>query len=215
MYMSITETILSKEQPRKIGKAINATTIYVPSEVEEYLRVGDSITLNAVIVGDQLKLTLSKPLYNFGIADVARLSDETGFKTNYCGTLGGVTTFESVKDDLTLSYTQDRIDIIQPAYVTVSKKLTNVDYGTYEDILLRASKMKKKFDVIVSPDGDIDIIRAIRDPERYKITRKKAFEMIKKGGHKVGMSVTCRLNSKNNGIEEITDFIAASSKLNF
>ena len=210
---SMTETVLVKEESQKNEKD-HLIAISVPGKIKEYLRLGDSITLDAVIVENQLKLTLTKLIYNFGIADVAKLSDEAGFKTEYNSTQDGITVFASHKDDLTLSYTQYRRDIIQPAHVVVSKKLANVDYDAYEDISLRASKMKNKFNVTVRPDGDIDVIRVIRDPKRYKLTRKKAFNLIEKGGHKAGMVVTCRLNSKNNSIEEIKDFIAESAKLN-
>ncbi len=214
MYMSATETILAKEKSRMTGKTVNATTVHVPSEIQEYLGVGDSITLDAVVAGNHLKLTLTKPLYNFGIDDVVKLSGEAGFKTKYNDPSGGVTAFESIKDDLTISYTQYRRDCIRPADVSVSKTLANVDYDAYEDISRRASKMKKEFNVIVMPEGDTDVFRVLSVPEQYKLTRKKAFKLLENTGKKIGVSVVGRFDSKNNSIEEIKYFIAELPKLN-
>ena len=214
MYMSITETVLAKEKSRMTGNTVNATTVYVPSEIKEYLGVGDSITLDAIIAGNQLKLALSKPLYNFGIDDVVKLSDEAGFKTEYLTASSGVTVFSSIKDDLTIKYEQYRRDVIRPATVAVLKSLENVDYDAYEDISLRASRMKKKFDVIVMPEGDAGVFRVLDNPKQYKLTRKKAFRLLEGAGKKIGMSVVCRFDSKNDSIEEIKNFIDESAKLN-
>lgn len=211
---SVSETVLVKEKPKKIGKTGNTAAIYVPSEVKEYLRIGDNITLDVVIVGNQLKFVVSKPLYNFGIVDITKLSAEQGFKIEYHKTVGDVTVLEATKDNLTLSYTQNRGDGIQPAHVIVSKKLTSVNYNTYDNISSLASKLKKKFDVIVRPEGDLDAINVLKEPKHYKLTKEKAFKLLEKSGKKVGVSITCRFDSKKNNIEEIKNFIDELSKLN-
>jgi hypothetical protein len=211
---SVSETVLVKDKPKKIGKTGNTAAIYVPSEVKEYLRIGDNITLDVVIVGNQLKFVVSKPLYNFGIVDIQKLSADGGFKTDYHKMVGDVTVFEATKDNLTLSYTQNRGDGIQPAHVIVSKKLTSINHNKYDNILSLASKLKKNFDVVVRPEGDLDAINVLKEPKRYKLTKEKAFTLLEKAGKKVGTSITCRFDSKKNNIEEIKNAIDELSKLN-
>lgn len=211
---SVSETVLVKELSRKIGKTGNTAAIYVPSEVKKYLQIGDSITLDVIIEGNKLKFVVSKPLFNFGIADIQRLATRHRFKTEYYKTVGDVVVFEAAKGNLTLSYTQNRGDGIHSAYVIVSKKLTSVNYNTYDNISSLASKLKKKFDVIVRPEGDLDAINVLKEPKRYKLTKEKAFKLLEKSGKKVGMSITCRFDSKKNNVDEIKNSIDELSKLN-
>ena len=74
----------------------------------------------------------------------------------------------------------------------------------------RAKKLKKEFDVITLPEGDLNTINLLKDPKRYKLTEKKAIESLRKSGRKVGVSVTVRFNSMKNTLDQIT---SALSKL--
>ena len=78
---SVPETVLVRQKSRTVGRTGNTAAIYVPREIKEYLGKGDRITFDAVIKGNILKLVICKQLYNFDIADVHKISDQCGFKT--------------------------------------------------------------------------------------------------------------------------------------
>lgn len=207
------ETVLVQETLKKIEKAGDTAAINVPSEVREYLDEGDEITLRVTIKENLLEFLIRKPLYNFGIADVRKISDEHGFKTNYDSTLSGVTVLESTKDNLTLNYTQNREDVVQPAHVAVSKKIPAANHDTYNNVVLWA-RPRKHLDVLIKPDGDLDTINILQDPEYYRLTREKAFKLLTESGKRIGVLAMCRFDSKNNTVDEIKNSIDELSNLN-
>ncbi len=78
-----------------------------------------------------------------------------------------------------------------------------MDYDGYSNVLGMAKKLKKEFDVISLPEGDLDTINLLEDPKRYKLTEKKAIEKLRKIGKKVGVSMTVRFNSKKDTLDQI------------
>lgn len=211
--IDIPETKLIQEMTKKIGKTGNTAAIYIPSKIREYLPIGDEITLNVVIRGNQLEFVIHKMLYNFEVVDMQSVSDERGFEMNYNKTVEDVIVLEAAKGDTTLSYTQNCGDGVQPARVAVSKKITDVDHNTYNNIMLWA-KQRKKLDVVIRPEGDLDTINVLKDPGRYRLTMEKAFNLLKESGKEIGVLVTCRFDSKNNTVEEIKYSIDELSNLN-
>ena len=200
---SVSETVLVRQKSKTIGKTGNTAAIYIPREIKEYVDEGDKITFDAVINGNVLELVICKQLYNFDVADVRKISDKYEFKTEYDKTIGDVTILEATKGDMTLSYAQNRGGHVRPANVIVSKKLTDVNHDVYDGVWSWATRLQEKFDVIVRTEGDIDVINMLKEPKRYKITREKAFNLLKESGKTVGVSITCRFDSKNNTTEEI------------
>lgn len=210
---SVTETVLIKEKVKKIAKTGNTAAIYIPREIKEYLRVGDAITFDVVIKGNNLEITIRKPLHNFGISDVQKMATECHFKTEYHKPVGYVTVLEAAKENVVIGCTHNHKDNMQPAYVTISKKFTDVDYRAYDHISSWATNLEDA-NVAVRVEGDLDAINMLKDPERYKLTQAKAFEKLKGSGKKIGLSVTCRFDGKNNAIKEVRECINKLSGLN-
>ena len=92
---------------------------------------------------------------------------------------------------------------LSPAYVTLSFKKLNLDYDGYEDVLAKVEQLHKKFDVIVRPEGDLDTINLLKDPKRYHLNRKKAIQILKESGRKIGASVNVRFNNKKHTLKDI------------
>ena len=202
-----------KEKIKKIAKTGNTAAIYIPREVKEYVRVGDAITFDAVIRGNNLEITISKPLHNFGIADMQKMAAESKFETEYHKPVGYVAVLEAVREGVVIGCTQNHKDGMQPVYVTISKKFMDVDYRSYDRVLSWAAKSGDD-NVAVRAEGDLDAINMLKDPKRYKLTKVKAFKTLKESGKKVGVSVTYRFDGKNNTIKEVKECIDRLSRLN-
>lgn len=210
----VSETVLVRQKSKTVGKTGNTAAIYVPREIKEYLDTGDRITFDAAIISNVLKIVICKQLYNFDIADVRKLSDRYGFKTEYDKILGDVTVFEATQGDVTLGYTQSRGEHVQPARVAISKKISDINHDMYNRISSWAADMGEKFDdVILRTEGDLDVINMLKEPRRYNLTSEKTFRLLHESGKTVGVSVTCRFESKNNTIREITGCIDELSRL--
>ena len=171
-------TLLEPEE-KTIAKGGNSRIIYLPKETKSYFRVGDKYNIQVLVEGNQLQIILSKPLYKFGLNDIKNLADKYHFKIEYDKNIGDVIVFESVKSNFTLSYTQDRHEGILPASVTLATKFDDLDYRTYEQLTSLTKKFKKKFHVITRPEGDLDTINVLKDPDHYNLNTKKAFELLK------------------------------------
>jgi hypothetical protein len=88
-------------------------------------------------------------------------------------------------------------------YVSFTTKYANLDFKKYSNILTEVKNTKKELDVIARPYGDLDTINVMKDPKHYHLTEKKAFDLLKKSGKKIGMQVTIRFNNKKNTLDEI------------
>lgn len=187
---------------KKIAKSGGAAALYIPKEGKRYFKVGDTVRVEVKVMDGQARLIATKQLTNFGLDGVRELATEFGFKVEYDKSLGDVEVFNAVKEALSLSYTQNLREEVPTAYVTISKKWDNADNETYERIN-RLGKEYVKYRAIVRPEGDLDAINVLKEPERYELDVKKALELLRKSGKKAGWSLALRFDSLNNKIDEI------------
>jgi hypothetical protein len=196
------------EGEKKIARSRKAAVLYIPKEGKRYFRAGDTVKVEVKLIDGQARLIATKQLANFGLDGIRRLADEFGFKVEYAKSLGDVEVFSAVKGDtLSLSYTQNlREEVVPTAYVTISKKWLGADNETYERVT-RLGKDYKKYNGIVRPEGDLDVINLLKEPERYELDVKGALELLRKGGKKAGWSLALRFDSLNNKIDEIRNIL--------
>jgi len=200
---SVTAEIVLEKEQRTISKTGGTLVFYLPSKAREYMKKGDSVDCQLVAKGNKIIMIVTKQLYKFGLIDIKKLANDCKLTIQYDKKLGDVTVFEAIKNNFSLSYTQDRRGKILPANVTLATKLSNVDYSTYERANTLATQLKKKLDVIVRSEGDLDTINILKEPERYKLDIKKAFSLLKKGGKKMGLSIIVRFDNIQNNLDEI------------
>lgn len=198
------------QKMRKVTWSGGGNVIRVPLELKEYVKKGDPIEQSFKIEGKKLIIIAVKSLFNFDIEDIRNAAKGYELTETENKIIGDVQIFQAEKNNISLSFTKNRLEKLSPAYVTVSFKKSDVDYDGYSNILDRAKKLKKEFDVITLPEGDLNTINLLKDPKRYKLTEKKAIESLRKSGRKVGVSVTVRFNSMKNTLDQIT---SALSKL--
>ncbi|HEX9845860.1 MAG TPA: hypothetical protein VGA92_05285 [Candidatus Nitrosotenuis sp.] len=212
--MSSAETIKVVDgQERKIAAGGGSKLFYLPKETGDYLQIGDTIVLSVIIEGNELKIVGTKQLFYFGVKQIRDLIKEFGFETKYDKNVENIVVLDAAKGNLSLNYTQNLHKKIEQAHITVAVELNNVSYGSYKKIS-RLGAQLGKFNVIIRPQGDLDTINLLKDSGHYKLDGKKAFEVLKKAGKKIGVSVVLRFNNKQNEIEDVRAGIVELSKLN-
>jgi len=192
------------QKMRKVTWSGGGNVIRILPELKEYVKKGDSIEQSFKIEGKKLILIAVKSLFNFDIEDIRNAVKGYKLTEIVNKIIGDVQIFQAEKNNISLSFTKNHLEKFSPAYVTVSFKKSDVDYDEYSNVLDIAKKLKKEFDVITLPEGDLDTINLLKDPKRYKLTEKKAIESLRKSGRKVGVSVTVRFNSMKNTLDQIT-----------
>lgn len=197
------ESVLVQKM-RKVSRGGGGNVIRIPSEIKEYVKEGDSIDLTVKIEGKELIIIAVKSLFSFDVEDIRNVAKGYKLTEKENKIIGDVQIFQAEKNSISLSFTKNLLEKLSPAYVTVSFKKSDVDYDGYSNVLDRAKKLKKEFDVITLPEGDLNTINLLKDPKRYKLTEKKAIESLRKSGRKVGVSVTIRFNSMKNTLDQIT-----------
>jgi len=210
----MSQTILVEEKERKVASTGGTVAIYIPREIKEHYKAGEPITVSAKRDGKNLVIMVYKLLFNFDLEDIKSLAEEYSLVEKENRVIGDVQIFQAEKNNISLSYTENILEELPPAYVTASFKLSNLDYDGYSTVSRYAKHLQKKFDVIVRPEGDLDTINLIKDPEYYKLNRKKAINLLRKSGKKVGASITVRFNSKKNNLDEIKTVLSTLKKLN-
>jgi len=210
----MSQTVLVEEKERKVGGTGGSVVIYIPKEIKKHFKAGEPITVSAKREGKNLVIVVYKSLFNFDLEDVRSLAKEYKLTEKENRVIGDVQIFQVEKNNILLSYTENILEELSPAYVTASFKWSNLDYDGYSTVSTYAKQLQKKFDVIVRPEGDLDTINLIKDPEYYKLNRKKAIKLLRKSGKKVGASITIRFNSKKNTLDEIKTVLNTLKKLN-
>ena len=192
-----------EDKKRTISKTGGTAAMYVPKELREFLGVGDSVKITAKIEGNKIVMTVSKSLFNFGLNEVKNLLDNHDFKIKKEETIGDVNIFQADNEDISLSFTKNLFEKTAPSYITVKKSFSNLDFKKYGDVLKKVEKLKDQFDVIMRPEGDLDTVKVLRNPESYKVDIKKAFTVLKNANKKIGFGIVIRLNNKKNRIDEL------------
>jgi len=204
-------TTLVELPNKKITRGGRGAIITLPKEVMSYITVGDHVEFKAIIEGSVIRIIATKLLFNFELSDIKKLIDENKFEIKYENNLDGIIVLDAVKKNFSLTYTQRSGDTILPANVTISTKLSNTDYDTYDHITKLAKK--SNFKMNIRPEGDLDTINVLKDPAYYKLNTKKAFELLQKAKKKLGLSITISFNNKNNTIEEVNAALQELKKL--
>ncbi len=188
---------------RKVTWSGGGNVIRVLPELKEYVKKGDTIEQSFKVDGKKLIIIAVKSLFNFDIEDIRNLANVCKLTGKENEIIGDVQIFRAEKNNISLSFTKNLLEKFSPAYVTVSFKKSNLDNDGYSDVLAKAEKLKKEFDLITLPEGDLDTINLLKDPKRYNLTEKKAIEMLRKAGKKIGVSITVRFNSRENTLDQI------------
>ena len=199
--------ILIDDEKRIISKTGGTAAIYMPKELKEFLGIGDSVKITAKIEENQIVMIVSKPLFNFGLNEIKKLLDNNDFKIKKEETVGDVNIFQANKKDVFFSYTKNLFEKISPSYITVKKIYSNLEFKKYNEIIKKTKKLKEQFDVIVRPEGDLDTVKILREPESYKINVEETFTLLKQADKKIGFSIVIRLNNKKNSIDELKSVI--------
>jgi len=208
------KTIVVEERERKVASSGGTVAVYIPKEIKEYFKPGESITIRAELKGKNLVIVIHKSIFNFEIEDIRNLAKGYKLIETEKKIIGDVQIFQAEKNNISLSYTENLLEEFSPGYVTVSFKWSDLDHDEYNDVFAHAKKFQKEFDVIVRPEGDLDTINILKDPKYYKLDRKKAINLLRKAGKKVGASVTVRFNGKKNTLKEIETLLNMFKKLN-
>src|SRR5206468_4661029 len=118
--------------------------------------------------------------------------------------LGDVLVFEAVKDHTQLSYTQSLREKLAPGYVTITGSFQIPTVDDYKRISGYATKLRKRFDVLVRPEGDLDAINLLKDPKRYHSTNnEEALSLLNKSVTEIGLSVVARFDSTRHKIDDV------------
>jgi len=191
------------EGEKTIGKSGGTEVLYIPKEAKRYISQGDRVKVAVVVTGDEVKITASKKVYNFSLDDIKGLTKDE-FQVKYDKNLGDVLVFEAVKDHTQLSYTQSLREKLAPGYVTITGSFQIPTVDDYKRISGYATKLRKRFDVLVRPEGDLDAINLLKDPKRYHLTNKEeALSLLNKSGREIGLSVVARFDSTRNKIDDV------------
>ena len=73
--------------------------------------------------------------------------------------------------------------------------------------------MKPSYNAITRFEGDVDTIKVLKEPERYKVKMAEAFELLKKRGSKIGLSVVIRLDNMKNNLDQVRSSLEKLSAL--
>ena len=204
------QTVMMEEKERKVASSGGTVVVYIPREIKEHFKPGEPITISAEIRGKSIVIVVRKRLFKFDLEDLVSFAKKQKLTVKENKIIGDVQIFQAKKNNISLSFTKNLLEEFSPAYVTVSFEKSDLDYNGYSNIFAKAKKLKKEFDVITLPEGDLDTINLLKDPKQYKLTEKKAIEALQKAGKKIGVSTTIRFNSKENDLDQIK---SALSKL--
>lgn len=196
-------TVFRYEEERRIAKSGGTAVLYIPNKAKEYFAPGDIVKVEVMIADGQIRIIAKKQIYNFDLNDIRNLTKQYGLTVEYDKELEDALVFNAIRDGLSVSYTQSRRETIAPGYVALSRKLLNLNPESYKRAYDLAKELKKKFDVVVRTDGDLDTINMLKEPERYKLKREEAIELIRRSGRKAGLSFVIRFDNRKNKLEEV------------
>ena len=183
-------------EERTIARTGGTAAAYIPKELRNYISIGDIVNIRGRIEGDKIVMIISKRLFKLF----------QHFKNTKEETIGDVEIFQTNNNEISISYTKNLLETTSPGYITVKKVFQNIDFKKYND-LLKTSKKLEEFDVIIRPEGDLDTIKLLRNPNSYQITMKQAFTALEKAKKKISFSVVIRLNSRDNTVEHLQSAI--------
>ncbi len=191
------------EEERKIGKSGGTAVLYLPKEARRYVAPGDLVKVTVVVTSDEVKITATKRVFNFGLDDIKRLTKDE-FQVEYDKNLGDVLVFSAIKDHLHLSYTQSLREELAPGYVTITRSFQNPTADEYKRINSYATKLQRRFNVLVRPEGDLDTINLLKEPKHYHLTnQEQAISLLRKSGKEIGLSLVARFDSTRNRIDDV------------
>ena len=200
--MELSGAIVEYEAERRISKSGGTAVLYLPKEAKQYVSPGDKVRVMVTVTGSEVRIIASKQLYNFSLEDVRGLTRK-GFEIEYDKNLGGVLVYSATNGSISLSYTQSLRDKMAPGYVTVSRKFQNLDPDKHKQVTSLATKLRRKFDVLIRSEGDLDTVNLLKEPERYHLHGQKAFELLQKAGREVGLSISLRFDNRHDKIEQV------------
>jgi len=191
------------EGEKTIGKSGGTEVLYIPKEAKRYISQGDRVKVAVVVTGDEVKITASKKVFNFNLDDIKGLTKDE-FQVRYDKNLGDVLVFEAVKNHTELSYTQSLRERLAPGYVTITGSFQIPTADDYRRINGYATRLRKRFDVLVRPNGDLDAINLLKDPKHYHLkNQEEAISLLSKSEKEVSLSVVTRFDSTRNRLEDV------------
>lgn len=164
-----------------VAKSGGTVVLYL---LKEYFSPGDTVEFELDVKDGQVRIIAAKRLYNFDLNDIRKLTNQYDLTVEYDKELVDVLVFNAMRDGLSLSYTQSRSEAVAPGYVALSRSFQNLDLESYKRVNGFAGELKKRFDVIVETEGDLDTINIMKEPERYKLRQDEAVEAIRKSGRR-------------------------------
>ncbi|MGA2385409.1 MAG: hypothetical protein ABSG33_02625 [Candidatus Bathyarchaeia archaeon] len=199
--MAKTASIIQKEE-RCISKGGNSPILYLPSK---YFKPGEKVNFELEV--DQkgnLVAVLTKNLFNFtceGIQEFAKKSLEV----EYDKVVGGIRVLNAVLGSLTLGCTQSTQGL-EPAYVTVSRRFTDINSKLdYERLVKAAGKLKSQhLDAYIDAEGDLDSLGVFKAPTRHGLKdNAEAVEVLAETGRKLDFTITVRLDNRENDLDQV------------
>lgn len=200
---------------KKIATSGGSLALYLSTIAKEYIDKGDTVDYKVMIEGNDVKIVVSKTLYNFGLEEIKKLAQELDFKIDYDKMLGEDTqVFNALKDNLSLSYTKNLREPRSPANVTLSSTLNEIDYKTYDHLSTDViTGLQTRYNVLTRIEGDLDVINILKEPERYKLDASGAFQALRKAGKQIGISIMIRFDNRKNKTDEIKSAITELEQL--
>lgn len=199
-------SIVKIEQERVISKGGNASLLYLP---KEYFTPGEKVSSQLEVDSEgNLKMTLTKKLFNFTCESLRALVG-ADFSVEFDKTIAGTQIFSAAKGSVSVSCVKSTQDL-EPAHATVSRRFSQIrtplEYQSLMDTLKKLTE--KKLDAYIEPEGDLDTINVFKNPQRYGLKdQAEAVEALHETSKKLDFSITVRLNSKTNTVEEIKEVL--------
>ncbi len=203
------------EGKRKIARSGNTSAIYIPSEGKEYFAPGNEVDVVLLFDNGKIKIEVTKQLFKFNLDNIRALANENGFSVEFDKRLEDAVMFNAVREDgLSISYTRSLRDKMAPAYVTVSRKFQKLNHMSYKKLAGEAADgLRKKFDVIIRPEGNLDTINLLKEPEWYKLNLDNALGLLERSDKELGLSIVVRFDNVKNGLDKVKEALYRLSKL--
>lgn len=191
-----------KEKERVVSKGGNSSVLYLP---KEYFAPGEKLNSRLEIDADgNLRMILTKRLFNFTCNSIKSLV-EKDFNVEYDKAVAGTKIFSATKGTLSLNCTKSPQEL-EPTYVAISRCFDQVQSVKEYKALMTVLKglVAKDFDAYLEPEGDMEALRILKDPQRYKLKDEcEAIEALNATGRKIGFSLIVRFNSKKDNVDQV------------
>ncbi|MDG6987819.1 MAG: hypothetical protein JRN21_00645 [Nitrososphaerota archaeon] len=192
-----------REYPRRIVQSGGSAAAYIPKEFRVYVDIGDNVKVITRILDNNAEIVIRKNLRNFDLGDVRGLVLDRNFKIVYDKATDDFLVFEAKRDSLSISYTRDTATRNAIGHVTLTRMWDRVNHQSYRRVKELEEKLAKEFNAIVRVEGDLDVVKILKESEVYKIDETSAFRKFNELKKNVGLSITIRLNDRRNELRQV------------